>query len=60
MYLSRRLEWVGRQLREVENLKRSCDIEAHQSAKRLALGGLAMLVIYWGMIFRLTFWDYGK
>ena len=60
MYLNSRLTWLGMQLKEMENIKGSCDVEAHQSTKRLAVGGLGLLVAYWLVTFRLTFWDLGK
>lgn len=59
IYLKNRLDWLGQQLREMEIIKKTCDAEAHRSAKRLASGGLALLVVYWIGVFRLTFWDYG-
>ena len=59
VYLKNRLEWLGQQLREMETIKKTCDAEAHRSAKRLATGGLAVLITYWLGVFRLTFWDYG-
>lgn len=59
IYLQNRLNWLGLQLREMESIKNACDAEAHRSAKRLASGGLAILIVYWLGVFRLTFWDYG-
>ncbi|EIN14707.1 hypothetical protein PUNSTDRAFT_81254 [Punctularia strigosozonata HHB-11173 SS5] len=58
-YLRRRLDIIGRELKEMETLKKKCDSEAHRSARSLAVGGLAMLVVYWGVVARLTFWDLG-
>jgi hypothetical protein len=60
IYLKRRLEWIKQQRQELDNIKASCDAEARRSAKRLAFGGLGIMVTYWVTIFRLTFWDYGK
>lgn len=59
MYLSSRLNWLEQQLKDMEEVKRACDVEAHQTAKRLATGGFGLLVAYWLVIFRLTFWDLG-
>ena len=58
-FLRRRLAVVEAELREMEALKRACDREAHRGARRMAVGGLAMLVVYWGAVARLTFWDLG-
>lgn len=58
-YLKRRLNFVSQRLEDMESLKRSCDREAHRGARRMAVGGLAMLIVYWGAVARLTFWDYG-
>jgi calcium uniporter protein, mitochondrial len=58
-FLRRRLEIIGSELKDMETLKKKCDSEAHRSARRLAVGGLGMLVVYWGVVARLTFWDLG-
>ena len=58
-FLRRRLQVVERELDGMETLKRQCDEEAHRGARRMALGGFGMLVVYWGAVARLTFWDYG-
>ncbi|KZT63608.1 hypothetical protein DAEQUDRAFT_680072 [Daedalea quercina L-15889] len=58
-FLRRRLAVVEEELLEMEALKRTCDREAHRGARRMAVGGLAMLVVYWGAVARLTFWDLG-
>jgi hypothetical protein len=58
-FLRRRLEVVGREMQEMEGLKKLCDREAHRGARRLALGGFGVLVTYWGTVARLTFWDLG-
>ncbi|KAG7095983.1 hypothetical protein E1B28_006666 [Marasmius oreades] len=34
-------------------------MEAQRGARRMALGGFGMLVVYWAAVARLTFWDYG-
>ena len=43
----------------MESLKRACDVEAHRGARRMAMGGFGILIVYWGAVARLTFWDYG-
>lgn len=58
-YLRLRLHIVDKQLEGMEELKRQCDREAHKGARRMAVGGFGMLVLYWGAVARLTFWDYG-
>lgn len=58
-FLRRRLEYVKERLREMEASKKECDYEAHQGARRMALSGFGMLVVYWGLVARLTFWDFG-
>ncbi|KAJ7680154.1 hypothetical protein B0H17DRAFT_943454 [Mycena rosella] len=58
-FLRRRLEYVETQLSGMEVLKRECDREAHRGARRMASAGFGVLVVYWGTVARLTFWDYG-
>jgi calcium uniporter protein, mitochondrial len=58
-YIRKRLQLLERQLRHMDELKRSCDKEARRGAQRMALGGFGMLIVYWGAVARLTFWDYG-
>ncbi|KAI0030561.1 hypothetical protein K488DRAFT_8254, partial [Vararia minispora EC-137] len=58
-FLRMRLHRISADLRSMEGLKQECDREARRSAKRVAIGGLGMLVIYWGLVARLTFWDFG-
>ena len=58
-FLRRRLKRIALELKEMEKLKHRCDQEAHQGARRMAIGGLGMLVVYWGAVARLTFWDLG-
>jgi hypothetical protein len=53
------LKAIEAQLANMEVLKRQCDHEAHRGARRMAVTGLGMLVVYWGGVARLTFWDYG-
>ncbi|KAF7986011.1 hypothetical protein HWV62_41344 [Athelia sp. TMB] len=58
-YLQRRLTFVTQRLEDMEALKKAFDREAHAGARRMALGGLGALIVYWGAVARLTFWDYG-
>jgi hypothetical protein len=58
-FLRRRLNLIEGRLQDMESLKAKCDAEARQGARRMALGGFGMLVVYWGAVARLTFWDFG-
>jgi calcium uniporter protein, mitochondrial len=58
-YLRRRLDLVTSELSKMNCLKRACDREAHAGARRVAISGLAALVVYWGAVACHTFWDYG-
>ncbi|KAI0634428.1 hypothetical protein C8Q77DRAFT_1112099 [Trametes polyzona] len=58
-FLRRRLAVVEDELARMEEIKKACDAEAHRGARRMALGGFGILVVYWGAVARLTFWDYG-
>lgn len=58
-FLRRRLQVVEGELKEMEGLKTMCDRLAHKGARRMAVTGFGILVVYWGAVARLTFWDYG-
>lgn len=58
-FMRRRLAVIQNKLHKMEELKSQCDRDAHSGAKRVAVGGFAMLVVYWAGVARLTFWDYG-
>lgn len=58
-FLRRRLKRIDAELQDMEGLKRRCDKEAHQGARKMAVGGLGMMVVYWAAVARLTFWDFG-
>ncbi|TFK25400.1 hypothetical protein FA15DRAFT_668468 [Coprinopsis marcescibilis] len=58
-YIRRRLSKIERELHSLESIKRECDVEAHRGARRMAVTGFGMLVVYWASVARLTFWDYG-
>ncbi|KAF8961797.1 hypothetical protein BDZ97DRAFT_2076718 [Flammula alnicola] len=53
-FLRRRLIFIEGRLHDMEGLKAKCDEEAHRGARKMALGGFAMLVVYWGAVARLT------
>lgn len=58
-FLRRRLALVQEELGRMEELKHACEEEAHRGARRMAVGGFGVLVVYWGAVARLTFWDFG-
>ncbi|EEB91970.1 hypothetical protein MPER_09589 [Moniliophthora perniciosa FA553] len=58
-FLRRHLDTINAELSNMEGLKRHCDKEARRGARRMAVGGFGMLIVYWGAVARLTFWDYG-
>ncbi|CAE7207758.1 unnamed protein product [Rhizoctonia solani] len=58
-FLRERLQTVSNELSKMEEVKRDCDHIAHRSARRLALGGFGMLLVYFGVVARLTFWELG-
>ncbi|KAI0342234.1 hypothetical protein BDW22DRAFT_1357531 [Trametopsis cervina] len=58
-FLRRRLDSIQTELQSMEVLKTQCDQEAHRGARKMATSGLGMLVMYWGAVARLTFWDLG-
>ncbi|CAE6419643.1 unnamed protein product [Rhizoctonia solani] len=58
-FLRERLKVISDELSKLEEVKRDCDHIAHRSARRLAIGGFAMLLVYFGVVARLTFWDLG-
>lgn len=58
-FLRRRLAVIESQLEGMDKVKRECDHLARHGARRMALGGFGLLVMYWAAVARLTFWDYG-
>ena len=61
-FLRRRLAAVDKELVSMQDIKNSCDTDAHRGAKRVAIGGFAILVTYWLAVLRMTFftdlgWD---
>ncbi|CAE6399409.1 unnamed protein product [Rhizoctonia solani] len=59
-FLRQRLRNVSNELSKLEAVKRDCDHIAYRSARRLALGGFGILLVYFGAVVRLTFWDLGR
>lgn len=58
-FLRAQLESGAREIASMEKLKMECDKDAHHGARRVALSGFGALVVYWGAVARLTFWDVG-
>ncbi|KAK6006389.1 hypothetical protein QM012_006799 [Aureobasidium pullulans] len=61
-YLRMRLRKTARQISSLADIKAECDKLAHRSAQRVAQGGFAVLVGWWGSVYVLTFqtdlgWD---
>jgi hypothetical protein len=61
-YLRVRLRKTSRKLEDMAQVKKECDMLAHKSAQRLAMGGFGILMSWWGAIYYLTFqtsygWD---
>jgi len=58
-YLRAKLTSIQSSVSEMQSLKAHCDKLAHRGARRTAVGIFFALLSYWGVIARLTFWDYG-
>ncbi|KAL5343703.1 hypothetical protein BJX70DRAFT_353310 [Aspergillus crustosus] len=61
-YLRMRLRKLSDRIRNIAEIKHECDKLAHRGAQRVALGGLGILVFWWGLVYELTFqtslgWD---
>jgi hypothetical protein len=61
-YLRMRLRKTSTKISDMAQVKRDCDELAHKSAQRVAMGGFAILVSWWGAVYILTFqtgygWD---
>ena len=54
-YLRMRLRKKARHIARLADIKRACDAEAERGAKRVALAGGAALVVWWALVFELTF-----
>lgn len=55
-YLRMRLRRRSRQVNEMSQVKRECDMLAHRSAHRLAQGGFAALAAYWVVVYYFSFY----
>ncbi|OJD40428.1 coiled-coil domain containing protein [Diplodia corticola] len=61
-YLRMRLRSTSKKLAHLADIKKECDYLAHKGAQRVALGGLGLVVAWWGTVYKLTFdtdlgWD---
>lgn len=61
-YLRLRLRTTASKIVDLAAVKKECDLHAHKGAQRVAMGGAAVLVGYWYVVYRLTFetdlgWD---
>lgn len=61
-YLRLRLRKTASKIIDLAAIKKECDLQAHKGAQRVAMGGAAVLVGYWYLVYRLTFetdlgWD---
>ncbi|KAM0794713.1 hypothetical protein BDR22DRAFT_826670 [Usnea florida] len=61
-YLRLRLRKTASKIIDLAAVKKECDLQAHKGAQRVAVGGAAVLVGYWYVVYRLTFetdlgWD---
>lgn len=61
-YLRMRLRKLSRKLRDLAVIKHECDVLAHRGAQRVAIGGLGVIMLWWYLVYKLTFetdlgWD---
>ncbi|KAF4542139.1 Coiled-coil domain containing protein [Lasiodiplodia theobromae] len=61
-YLRMRLRSTSKKIADLADIKKECDQLAHKGAQRVALGGLGLVVAWWGTVYKLTFdtelgWD---
>lgn len=61
-YLRLRLRKIASKIIDLAAIKKECDLAAHKGGQRVAMGGAAVLVGYWYLVYRLTFetslgWD---
>ncbi|EKG13521.1 Coiled-coil domain containing protein [Macrophomina phaseolina MS6] len=61
-YLRMRLRSTSKKIASMADVKKECDRLAHKGAQRVALGGLGLVVAWWGTVYKLTFdtdlgWD---
>jgi hypothetical protein len=61
-YLRMRLRKKSMEIASLADIKKECDEIAHRAAKRVAMSGGVALVVWWGLVYQLTFrtdlgWD---
>jgi len=61
-YMRLQLRKMSRQIDDLADIKRECDLLAHRSAHRLAKGGFGLLGTWWAVVYYITFqteygWD---
>jgi hypothetical protein len=61
-YMRDRLKRMSIEIDQMSKLKKECDLEAHKGAHRLAQGGFAVLIGWWGIVYYCSFhtemgWD---
>ncbi|KIW43456.1 uncharacterized protein PV06_04557 [Exophiala oligosperma] len=61
-YLRQRLRKTSKKIADMAAIKKECDLAAHRSGQRLAMGGCGLLIGWWYVVYRLTFetdlgWD---
>jgi len=54
-YMRAQLRKMSRQINELSQIKRECDLLAHRGANLLAKGGFAVLTGWWGTVYYVTF-----
>ena len=54
-FLRIRLRKTSSKLADMASVKRECDVAAHKGAQKVAMGGFGVLVVYWYVVYRLTF-----
>ncbi|KAF2434584.1 hypothetical protein EJ08DRAFT_646529 [Tothia fuscella] len=61
-YLRMRLRKKAKEIAQMADIKKECDEIAHRAAKRVAMAGGGALVLWWALVYELTFrtdlgWD---
>lgn len=61
-FLRMRLRKISRRIHSIAEVKHECDVLAHRGAQRVAIGGFGVLVLWWFIVYRITFetdfgWD---
>jgi len=52
------LAQIEKEQEQIETIKARCDRKAHRIADMISWTGLAFLCAQWGMMVRLTYWEY--